>query len=236
LDESPYRPLDARFRFTVAHELAHSLAFRSSDFGIHLRSTNVGKLSGAELVTALEGDADSLASALLCAPKVLQEFFKSQERAVNIDDLARLRRRLGVSRQVLLNRIRQVAASAEIGLRRYRCLLNTAIGTGIWNGDGRAVFRNWPVFANFDQNLLPKALIDLSHHDRLPAVDAIPDKDFALCGGSKDAAEVSMLIGTPGTLTDQHLDLICSIEASSARREGASFFWMIAGKIRPEDL
>src|SRR5690242_14541181 len=34
--ENAGHPLSTRFRFTVAHELAHSLAFRTSEFGVRL--------------------------------------------------------------------------------------------------------------------------------------------------------------------------------------------------------
>lgn len=232
MGETSGRPLDARLRFTIAHELAHSLAFRATDFGVQLRAATSDQRDSAELVAALEADADSLASALLCAPSVIRDFFKRQGLSADIGDFSQLRRRLGVSRPVLINRLRQLASVSELSLRQMKSLLNTAIGLGTWTANGQAVLRNWPVFANFDHNLLPKVLLDLVHHDRLPAIDAFPDSEFSLCGGDRRTSEFLMKVGTPNTLTDESISLVCAFEETS-RDEEANFLWMLSGKSRP---
>jgi hypothetical protein len=233
LHETSEQPLDARLRFTVAHELAHSLAFRGSEFGIQLKSANMGKFSDAELLAALEADADALASNLLCTTASVRDFFKSQRTATEISALANLRRRLGVSRPVLINRIRLLSSSSEAQLRLLPSLANTAFGIGTWRNERQAVIRNWPVFANFTGNLVPKFLLELIQHDRLPAIDAFKDRDFALCGGDKKSIEFSMPIGTPGTITDEEVELVASFE-ETRRAEDSTFIWIVSGKVRPK--
>jgi hypothetical protein len=232
LRESSEDPLDVRFRFTVAHELAHSLAFRASEFGIHLRSIDPGSFSNAELVGALEGETDALATHLLCPVVALRAFFKTQGQVLKLSDLGRLRRMLGVSRPVLINRLRQLSSTHESQIRQLPALANTAIGIGVWNGSRAAALRNWPVFANFSNNLMPKLLLELVQQDFLPAIEAFNNPNFSACGGELDAVEVSMKLGTPGTLSSEQMEVVCSLE-SSRRTEGSTFLWMMQDKLRP---
>src|ERR1700686_3755132 len=75
-NEDANRPLPSRLRFTLAHELVHSLAFRASEFGIHLRSSIKTQDAKASVVEAIEKITDSLAPLLLLSEGALTEFFK----------------------------------------------------------------------------------------------------------------------------------------------------------------
>src|SRR5712671_2398598 len=51
-------PLPARMRFTIAHELAHSLAFRPTEFGVRLPYRPGDRQSQGAFVRAVESETD----------------------------------------------------------------------------------------------------------------------------------------------------------------------------------
>ena len=66
--ETSSRPLPARLRNTVAHELVHSLAFRPSEFGITLQLAAAGVESKYDLVRSIEQATESLSPLLAPLP------------------------------------------------------------------------------------------------------------------------------------------------------------------------
>jgi hypothetical protein len=74
--ESSSQPLSSRLRFTVAHELVHSLAFRTSEFDIRLSTSINSEVSRSSVVDAIEGITDSLTPLLLLSESALAGFFK----------------------------------------------------------------------------------------------------------------------------------------------------------------
>lgn len=218
--------LPERLRFTIAHELAHSLAFRVSEFGIRLHSINTAQTSRS-LVDAIEKETDRLSALLLVSQKALQKAFKGRRNPPTADELARCRRAMGVSRPVLISRLRSLSPTEAEGLRSGYGLTNLAVGMAEWMEDGTARLRNWPVFANFDRNLLPEFLLKLAHQDRLPATSSFATASFSLCGGSDNIVHLTSDAGTPNFPRAERLDLTCSVEDSS-RAPGSSSMYVIA--------
>jgi hypothetical protein len=81
------------------------------------------------------------------------------------------------------------------------------IGVAEWVDAGRAILRNWPIFANFGRNILPEFLLRLAHQDRMPAPSAFNDASFSLCGGGSSSVELRVEAGTQGCPTAERLEV-----------------------------
>ncbi len=220
------RPLQERLRFTIAHELIHSIAFRPSEFGIRLRDgINTDDAKG-RVVAALEGLTDRLTPLLLVAEGPLVAFCKAVK-VPSASHLAELRRNIGVSRMVLINRLRMLLYSHVGGAMDLDAVKNVGICMGEWGGDGRtAVLRSWPVLVNFDRNIVPEFLLKLLHQDRLPAETTFPDRAFVLCGGQRRDVELTVAAGTPNVPNAERMSLECTVEAVSPRA-GSTFLILV---------
>jgi hypothetical protein len=226
--ESPERSLPPRLRFTVAHELAHSLAFRVSEFGIQLRDFNKASSQRA-LVSAIESETDRMSSLLLVSQRALAKIFTGRKEPPSALEFAQARRLMGISRPVLVSRLRSLSSIDPDGLKNGYGLRNMAVGVAEWTAEGRAILRSWPVFANFERNVLPEFLINLTHQDRLPAASAFDDTSFSLCGGGHNTVELAVNAGTPNSPKAERLEVRCSVEASS-RMLGTRSMYVIAAK------
>lgn len=227
-DEGPQKTLPERLRFTIAHELAHSLAFRVSEFGIRLQNINTAQPSRA-LVQAIEGETDRLSSLLLVSQKALEKVFKGRRNQPTADELAHARRLMGISRPVLISRLRSLSSSDTDGLRNSYGMTNFAVGIAEWMEDGTARLRNWPIFANFDRNVLPEFLLNLAHQDRLPAISSFAATSFSLCGGNDNVVNLTSDAGTQNCPRAEQLELTCSVEDSS-RRPGSTSIYVVASR------
>lgn len=227
-EEGPHKTLPERLRFTIAHELAHSLAFRVSEFGIRLPNINAQNPSRA-LVQAIEAETDRLSSLLLVSQKALERVFKGRGIQPTADELAQARRLMGISRPVLISRLRSLSSGDADGLRNSYGMANFAVGIAEWTQDGTARLRNWPIFANFERNLLPEFLLNLAHQDRLPATTSFASQSFFLCGGSERVVNLTSNAGTPHSPRAERLELACSAEDSS-RRPGSTSLYVVASR------
>jgi hypothetical protein len=225
--ESTSNPLPERLRFTIAHELAHSLAFRVSEFSIKLQDIDVSKRR-RELVQAIEDDTDRLSSLLLVSQKALQTLFKGRTHPPTAAELGRARKAMGVSRHVLISRLRSLSSKDADGLRNGYGMSNMAVGIVTWMENGAATLRKWPVFANFDRNVFPDFLIRLAHQDYLPARESFPDPVFSLCGGNENTVTLMTDAGTPSSPRAELLEITCSVEEGS-RTPGSTSIYVVAG-------
>jgi hypothetical protein len=217
-------PLPSRLRFTVAHELAHSLAFRPSDFGIRLLNSVNTNDHRSEVVRAIEGITDRLTPLLLLSETALTQFFKSPTVRTSASDLAELRQRSGISRQALIGRLRGLSEIEADKVSRYS-LNNIAVCVGEWR-DQQAVIRNWPVFARFQRNLMPEFLLNLRNQDRLPAPIAFADASFTPCGGACSEIESVLHAGTMEFPQAEQIAAHCSSE-QTGRTVGTEFLIVI---------
>lgn len=223
--ESQARPLPARFRFTVAHELVHSIAFRPGAFGVRLRNPVNSESGKAAVVEAIENATDRLGPLLLVSERLIVEFLQDR-RTVSIADIVSLRSAAGVSRQVLINRLRLLSPSETNGVRAREAFRNLAIVIGEWVDARKAILRSWPVFASFERNLFPAVLAKISAQDRVPAVSVFPNESFAPCGGDLDEIEIDVDAGTPAVPDAERMTIRCAIERVN-RRPGASFLMTV---------
>lgn len=221
--ETAERTLPERLRFTIAHELAHSLAFRVSEFGIRLRHVDTRR-SGHGLVEALESETDRLSSLLLISQRSLSNLLRGRKEALSVYDCAAARRALGVSRPVLISRLRSLSTSDPDGLRNSYGLRNLAIGIAEWTKDGRAVLRSWPTFINFDRNIYPSFLFDLTHQDYLSACDVFSESSFSLCGGTRPTVTLTVDAGTTNFRNASQMLIECSSEDTSRKAGNRSLF------------
>jgi hypothetical protein len=222
--ENSSRPLSPRLRFTVAHELVHSLAFRTSEFGIRLSTSINNEAPRASVVDAIEGITDSLTPLLLLSESALADFFKSSVVRTSAPDFAELRARTGVSRRTLLGRLRSLSQADANRLSRYS-LEDIAICIGEWR-ERQAVIRASPVFARFARNVFPEFLLRLTNQDRMPASLAFHDASFAPSGGIRNNVETVMLAGTPGAPDAEKMHVHCSYEEAD-RDSGSEFFVVV---------
>src|SRR6266403_3567374 len=156
-NESSSQPLPARLRNTIAHELAHSLAFRPSEFGITLHQTNGGESKG-EFVRSIEQMTEGLSPLLLFTDKALSQFIKGRKTQVSVEELDELRQSLGISRDLLVARLWRLRSSQDGRFRDSTALRGLGVGIGDWTGDGSATLRSWPLYINFDRNIAPAVL------------------------------------------------------------------------------
>jgi hypothetical protein len=222
-EETSERALPERLRFTIAHELAHSLAFRVSEFGIRLRDIDMRR-SGQDLVEALEDETDSLSSLLLISQRALSNLLRGRKEAPDANEWAAARRAMGVSRPVLISRLRSLSASDPDGLRSGYGLRNVAIGVAEWGKDGCAALRRWPIFASFDRNIYPSFLFDVAHQDYVSASDVFADRSFALCGGARATINITSDAGTEKFRNASKMLIECSSEDASRKAGARSLF------------
>lgn len=210
--ENQGQALPSRLRNTVAHELVHSLAFRPSEFGIKLRSQTCTKKNQSALVQEIERETERFSPLLLWSEKSLARLLSDKDRALSLEDLTWTCRSMGISRYVMINRLRLIRPTDANGFRYHHGLKNLAVGIGEWITEKSAVFKSWPLFLNFDRNIVPAFLLRLAKQDHLSAEAIIPDNTFAMCGGSYNTVEFITNAGSSASPTTEKMKVRCSIE------------------------
>src|ERR1700733_7027760 len=220
-NESSSRPLTPRLRNTIAHELAHSLAFRPSEFGITLNHSNGGGIKSS-FVRSIEQMTEGLSPLLLFTDKALKQLVKGRKTQVSVEELDELRQRLGISREELVARLWRLRAAEDGRFRDSTALRGLGVGIGEWTSDGGAHLRSWPLYINFDRNIAPSVFRMLPKQDRLSARTAFPDSDWVLNGGREYKATFMCEAG----LSSQQLSERLLVEAavSPATRPGGNAF------------
>jgi len=225
--ESYGNPLPHRFRFTVAHELAHSLAFRSREFGIVLDGVSDSTEGKAALVKSIEENTDRLVPLLLCSERVLTDRLSQLKSAVEIDFLAAFRRNHGMSREVLLSRFALSRSADRTGLWRKPQLRDFGLAIGEWTSGGRAVLRQSQVFLNFSRNV-PKGLLELHDRDRVPIEVAFGGDALGVLRHKSDVA-VTCRAGTRASPEVDEMTVELAIE-NGAEMTGSSFLILVRDK------
>jgi len=225
-EESQDQPLPSRLRNTIAHELVHSLAFRPSEFGIRLRKYQNSEKSQRALVQAIEWETERLSPLLLWPEKTLAKLLSGKKQSLSVEDLRWVCRSMGISRYVLVNRLRLLRPTDANGFRYRDGLKDLAIGIGMWIDGGNAVLRNWPIFVNFDRNIVPAFLHKLLHQDRTPAKIVFAGVNFAMCGGSQNTIEFLTDAGSSAVPNAEKMNVQCSIEHMN-KKTGSEFLYVI---------
>lgn len=223
-EESAGHPLPVRLRNTVAHELAHSLAFRPSEFGIRLRAEVSGRESRESLVKSMEREIEKLSPLLLCSEKAIGRLLAGKDCALSTGEVVLASRRMAVSRYVFINRLSLLGPAHNF--RNHKALSDIAIGIGKWVDEGNAVLKGWPVFANFRRNVVPSFLHDVITQESVPARSIFKDQQFSICGGQHDTIELQAEAGTRMSPAAERISVECSIEHVE-RRPGNEFFFLV---------
>jgi len=223
--ECQSRPLPARLRNTIAHELVHSLAFRPSEFGIRLDLKNQ-KMCADELVLAVEEETERLSPLLLWPDKSIAQLVASKREPLKIEDIEETRQHLGISRYILINRLNNLRQFDPNRFLQRPAIRNLAIGLGQWCEDGSALVKSWPVFANFERNLIPEFIWTIRRQDRSPADTIFSDNTFAMCGGVNGSVELVTHVGTATNPRGEALKIQLSVAVGN--RKPASEFFFVA--------
>jgi hypothetical protein len=230
--ESATNPLPARFRFTVAHELAHSLAFRTSEFGVFLEGISDKPENKTAIVQEIEKETDRLAPLLLCSEKVLISRLLELTGPIDLNFLTRLRRESGISRAVLLSRLALSRASDRIGIWQRPHLREFGLAIGDRTPVGTATLRRWPVFLNFGRGV-PRAFLTLRERDRIPFEVALGQESLAALQSGTEVTACTRA-GTPASMDADEMTVEISTE-QTARPAASSFLTLVRNsRIRAE--
>jgi hypothetical protein len=233
--ESIGTSLPERARFTIAHELTHSLAYRSTEFGTELQLAAARNQSGSDFVGKVERLTDGLVPLLLWPESRVDAFLREPGFPLSIERLVAVRHQQGISRQVVITRLRRMIEPRRGGAVEQPANRNVGIGIGEWESENRAILRKWPTFVNFDQNILPEVFLRLRKEDRLPATSVFRDENFALCGGSAVVAKYVCNSGLDVADSKFPMSIEVTVE-SGPRRAGASFLFCIRRIDKNEQL
>jgi hypothetical protein len=219
-------PLPWRFRNTVAHEVVHLLAFRANEFGV--RSQDVTTLRGRQedIVKAIERDTEKLSPLLLWPEKAIEKLVTNRTEPISILDLVETSRVMGISRQVLISRLNLIPESDPLRLKQTRRLRNVAIGVAEWIDKKVASLRKWPLFINFDRNIVPSFLLNLKKQERLSASLVVQDKSFGMCGGWNSTVKFECHAGVPEAIDAHSMHVQLSMEWVE-RAPGNAFFFVV---------
>lgn len=224
--EDSSRPLATRLRNTIAHELVHSFAFRPSEFGLRLNVDSKRKIGADELVKEIEKETERFSPLLLLSEKALARLFAKRQEPVSIEEICEFRERFAVSRYVFINRLNLLGMVDDGALLSKRPLRNIAIGLAEWMAGGKAVIRQWPMFYNFDNRIVPAFLFEAMQKDRLPIEAVVCDDNFVMRGGANPRATLDVEAGTKATPRLRRLNCVISAE-SVARKTGAQFLFSV---------
>jgi hypothetical protein len=233
--ESVGRSLPERARFTIAHELAHSLAYRSTEFGAELQLAAAINQSSGDFVEKVEGLTDGLVPLLLWPESRVGAFLREPGFPLSIERLVAVRHQQGISRPVIITRLRRMIEPRRGGAVEQPANRNVGIGIGEWESENTAILRKWPTFVNFDQNILPEVFLRLRKEDRLPATSVFPDKNFLLCGGSAVVAKYVCNSGLDVADSKFPMSVEVTVESGS-RKPGASFLFCVRHVNKNEKL
>jgi hypothetical protein len=222
-------PLSVRFRNTVAHELAHSLAFRSTEFGIELPKRFGSEKSNREFVASIEKETEKLSPLLLLPDRLLDRLFSPTKQKVSVEEICATMRSVGVSRYVFINRLNWLPISDATRIVSRACLNNLAIGIGEWLSEREAAFKGWPFYSRFDGGKVPSFIFQLQKREAVATASIFSAPSFLLCGGSENSVELTVSAGTPKNSNVLKLPIVCSVECVP-RKAGSEFLFIIQSR------
>ena len=224
--ENTWTPLPARMRNTIAHELVHSFAFRGTEFGVELTKRNSKWKNRREFIEAIEKETEKLSPLLLIPYGYIEKQLTNSKSKLSIFDIQAVYRRMGVSRYVFINRMNLLKLIDKKELLSRPSLRNIAIGIGERLGDNKVKLKEWPLFINFDRNIIPDFLIMLLKGKLRNIIDYIDDPSFIFCGGEETYLKTVVKAGTIQTPSAENMNISCFVESNS-RKKGTEFLFLI---------
>jgi hypothetical protein len=215
--ETSLRPLGARVRNTVAHELAHALGPRFEEM------KGGADVSRDEMVDSLERETERLSPALLVPRRGLEKFMDANQGRLQLAELAAERDRLGVSSKVFVNRFELARQEEDSMLRHHRRLADVAIGVGEWMTVDRPEMMGSP-FSGFG-GMLPEFVALLRSGKKILIRDYFTSADFYLNGGADAESIESLWIGTTKFPQSERASIEIVVE-QVPRKSHESFLWL----------
>lgn len=226
-EERRTRPLLDRLRNTIAHELVHSLAFRPAEFGVRLKTRTDTKESLRQFVKAIEEETEHLSPLLLWSNKALSILVRGRKHPLSLFDFLHVVENFGISRYVLVNRLRLLRPTDANGFLFTAAMRNLAVGVGTW-GAKTAYIKGWPLFCNFEDGIIPTFLLKTTGRDLLAADTVLSDETLAMLGGPNNVAELEVSAGTQTFPNAKKLKVKISVE-EGLRKQGEHFLFTVNG-------
>ncbi len=177
----------------------------------------------SRLRNTIAKETERLSPLLLWSKKALAKLLNEKKEPFSVDELRYVAQRTGISRYVLINRLRMLDVSDRF--RDLPRLKNIAIGLAKWNDFGSALL-TWPLFANFDRNVVPTFCLKLIHQNGLLAQEFCSDESFAMCGGLRNSAELLTDAGTIQTPNLTKMKIRISAE-NCEKKAGTEFIYVV---------
>ncbi len=227
--ESCAMPLSDRLRNTIAHELAHTLAFRTTDSGqeLMLLYSKGKQVSRVDEVAEIERRTEELSPLLLVADSSIAQAFRLDLDRLHIDDLTRARAKFGVSRYILVSRLDLQARFGDTRIALRPSLSNVGIGVGKWGADGIPSLLGMPMYLNFDRAIAPKFFHWAYREKQLDFYSITSDPNFVLNGGASLETTLIAKAGTPRNPESTKMKVNISVE-KRARKIGGTFFVLVS--------
>lgn len=226
-EEGSANPLPSRLRNTIAHELVHSLAFQAKEFGLTLTGRDRTKENWEDFVRWIEAEAEKLSPFLLISDKFLDNHFSRNCARGPLELFQEAMWQMGVSRYVLVNRLALLRLKDKKDILGRPCLGNIAVGIGEWLSADEARLKDWPLFVNFERNIVPEFLIKLRQRKQFSLETVFEDSSFFLRGGEQFTCETSIRAGTLSAPDSVPMRILCSVE-DCVRRKGAEFLFVVS--------
>ncbi len=214
--ETSTNPLPSRLRNTLAHELAHTMAFRSEEFKIDFKG------SREEFVEQLEKETENLSPVLLIPYSGLQNLCAE---SLSIEKLVAFRNRHAISNEVLVQRFEMLRRIDNHPLQFNSALTNVAIGTGEWKNSNTPVLSPRPVFSNFSE-LIPYLLTQLKNKQTPSLADNFKSIDFVVNEEATFTSRALIEAGTSQNPSGDHMMAEIQIERTSTAA-GTKFLWLL---------
>lgn len=217
--ESPTAPLSARLRNTIAHELLHTLSFRSEEFGFKLEP--VERETREEAVKRLERETEGFSPFLIISQTAIES--ELEARPLSLELVMDWRNRWSASREVLVARLGLFQSLPEFRLRYHRHVANVAVLLAEWMSKESFTLRDWPVYSNFRDGIVPEFILQLRNKGKPLMRDLFPDPSFILNGGASTVTTAELPAGTVKNPRGDRLRITASAETVSPKK-GESFF------------
>jgi len=224
------RALPTRLRNTIAHELTHTFAFQPSALGVKLRTKFDTDKARSTLLQEIERQTERLSPLLLWPKRAIAALLLGKDKALAISDLTRVRKDMGISRDVLITRLKLLQENDPDRFLFSHGLRNLAVGIAEWGQGSLALIRARPLFSNFDRNTAPAFVHSLSNKNHLWANDLFDAPDLVMCGGRHTSLEVMTGAGTAASPNAQKMRIEVAVE-DRERRPGRPFLFAVRGQL-----
>lgn len=207
--ESSTQPLTVRLRNTLAHELAHTLAFRTEELKIEISG------SRADAIKKIEAETENLSPLLLIPYTTLQNLFREKP---TLRRIVEFKNHHFVSNEVLLRRFDALRHLENHPLQFTP--RNLAVGVGEKKGTS-FILQDWPLFQRFTP-YTPNFIVQLKDKVSPSLTEIFPDPDFIINGGSKFSTSAIIDAGTSQNPTGERIQVTFEMEETPGR-----FLWLL---------